>query len=98
MNIWSDELMQIHSITNKSLVLAKPQAKKLNKENIPSLLNDVIKLMGSQAITSGIKLVLSSEENLPDIMCDSQQLKQVFINLIKTEMEAMDGKLRKIMI
>lgn len=98
LKIMSDELMRIHSITNELLVLAKPQAKKTIRENIPSLLNDVMKLMGSQAIKVGIELVLYSEENVPDIMCDGQQLKQVFINLIKNGIEAMDEKPGKITI
>jgi signal transduction histidine kinase len=54
--------------------------------------------MGSQAMTLGIELVLYSEENVPDIVCDGQQLKQVFINLIKNGIEAMDEKPGKITI
>lgn len=90
--IMSDELMRINFITNELLVLAKPQVKKTNWEDIGILLHDVVKLMSSQALLSGAELVLHIEDGLPKVNCDGQQLKQVFINLIKNGIEAMSGK------
>ncbi|WP_050632177.1 PAS domain-containing protein [Bacillus andreraoultii] len=90
--IMSDELMRINSITNELLVLAKPQAKKTQEEDIVHLVTDVIKLMNTQALLAGIEITLIKEEHVPKLMCDGQQLKQVFINLIKNGIEAMTGK------
>lgn len=90
--IMSDELMRINTITNELLVLAKPQATKMKLEIIDYILNDCIKLMSTQAMLHGIEIQLQIEESIPKIKCDSKQLKQVFINLIKNAIEAMDGR------
>jgi PAS domain S-box len=90
--IMKDELKRIELITSELLYLAKPQAQEFKNEQISQIIQDVILLMGSQALMNKVEIRTSRMEDLPDIHCVAAQLKQVFINLIKNAMEAMpDG-------
>uniref|UniRef100_UPI00389B1E85 PAS domain-containing sensor histidine kinase n=1 Tax=Perspicuibacillus lycopersici TaxID=1325689 RepID=UPI00389B1E85 len=90
--IMLDELTRINSITNELLVLSKPQVKQMKQENITSSLSDIVQLMNSQAVLHNVEIQLTTENDLPDIPCDIKQLKQVFINIIKNGIEAMEDK------
>lgn len=96
--IMMDELLRLDSITNELLLLAKPQVQKMKVEVVSPILKNVLKLMESQAKMNGIEIIVNCEDNLPEILCDAQQLKQVFINIIKNGIEAMDGKEGKIIV
>ncbi|MDF0725407.1 PAS domain S-box protein [Cytobacillus sp. S13-E01] len=86
------ELNRIEFILSELLVLAKPTEVQFCCTNIQSVLKDVATLLDTQAILRNIQIQLdfSTQELL--IMCDENQLKQVFINLIKNGIDAMpDG-------
>jgi two-component system, sporulation sensor kinase E len=86
--IMLDELNRINHIVGELLLLAKPQHLKLTKAVIQKLLNDVISLLNTEASLYNVQI----EANLPeeDILmeCEPNQLKQLFINLIKNAVEA----------
>ncbi|MDA7026300.1 ATP-binding protein [Bacillus sp. CLL-7-23] len=87
------EIKRIDSVLGELLVLAKPHQVKFKKVNIHSVLEQVITLLETNAVLSHIKLekVFHTEENL-QVNGDENQIKQVFINLIKNGIEAMpDG-------
>ncbi|MCM3584412.1 PAS domain S-box protein [Mesobacillus maritimus] len=86
------EIDRIDLITNEFLILAKPQAKKYSRTSIRSLLKAFLPLVETQANMSNIEIVSQIDEFLPDIYCDPNQVKQVFLNVIKNAMESMpDG-------
>lgn len=85
------EVNRINSIMNEFLFLAKPVKPKFAYQSMGQILEDVLLLFKSQAETYGIRLVLVCPENLPKVFCDQNQLKQVFINVLKNAMEAMPG-------
>ncbi|MCM3629042.1 PAS domain S-box protein [Paenibacillus glycanilyticus] len=87
--IMKDELKRIELITSELLYLAKPQAQEFKHEQISQIIEDVILLMGSQALMNNVELRTSNLEDLPAMHCVPAQLKQVFINLIKNALEAM---------
>jgi PAS domain S-box-containing protein len=90
--IMKDELKRIELITSELLYLAKPQAQEFKKEPIGPIIQDVILLLGSQALIHKVEISYSQIGDLPAVHCVGSQLKQVFINLIKNAMEAMhDG-------
>lgn len=82
------ELDRINLIVGEFLILAKPQATNFTPKDIRFIMGDVISLLDSQAHMLGIEFVLDAD--VPTVVhCGENQLKQVFINLLKNAMEAM---------
>ena len=52
------------------------------KTNIKSILEQTIETMQSFTDTKNIKITINLEENLPDLIIDQEQIKQVIINLL----------------
>ncbi|MBM7649612.1 PAS domain S-box-containing protein [Bacillus ectoiniformans] len=88
-DIIESELERINLIVNEFLVLGKPQAMKFEKKNLSLLINDVMTLLSAQANLNGVHMRPNFTEGIPLIYCDENQLKQVFINIIKNAIEAM---------
>lgn len=86
------ELDRINFIVSEFLVLAKPQAVQFQRADIRDILLHVGKLLESQASLDNVEIdmYLDSAQD-PYIRCDLNQLKQVFINVMKNAMEAMPG-------
>lgn len=86
--IMLDELNRINHIVGELLLLAKPQHLKYTKIAIQKILNDVISLLAVEATLYNVQI----ESNFPKediiIECEPNQLKQLFINLIKNSIEA----------
>jgi diguanylate cyclase (GGDEF)-like protein/PAS domain S-box-containing protein len=87
-NIIFDEFQRLEDILQEFLNLAKPQSSKLILNDVTSILQDVKTLFQSEANLKNIKIYSEYHHLLPKIMCDRNQIKQVFINLIKNSMEA----------
>ncbi|WML49915.1 ATP-binding protein [Neobacillus sp. PS3-34] len=91
-SIMIQEIDRINSIVTDLMYLGKPRAKKLKQENIEEIISYILSISQPLAQRQGINLVTVFEDSLPHIECDADQLKQVFINLIKNAIEAMpDG-------
>ncbi|WP_062050520.1 ATP-binding protein [Bacillus sp. JCM 19034] len=87
--IMSEEFSRIEIILNELLLLAKPQVKHVENHNLNQILTQVKSILEPQCIIENvqIKTVLS---NVPlYVKCDENELKQVFINLIKNGIDAM---------
>lgn len=83
------ELNRIEQIVNEFLVLAKPQVMNVKYRSLSSLLQQVIDLLHSQALMSNVQIFTRFAPRLPMIKCEDNQLKQVFINVLKNAIEAM---------
>ncbi|MBM7704774.1 PAS domain-containing sensor histidine kinase [Metabacillus iocasae] len=88
-DIIKSELQRIESIITEFLVLAKPQAVKFEKKDVKQIVKDTMELLNAQAMLENVQFVPSFEADLPSIYCESNQLKQVFINIIKNAIEVM---------
>ncbi|MDP5274757.1 sensor histidine kinase [Chengkuizengella axinellae] len=89
LDVMTSELHRIELILSELLILAKPQEISYKKINIHKLLKDVLTLIDIQATQNNVKIHMQVEEKIPHIDCDENQLKQVFINLLKNAIEAM---------
>lgn len=85
------ELERINAIVGEFLVLAKPNAVKVKKTDLKPLLEDVVALINSQAIMDNVQIDIVYRTPIPAIVCEENQLKQVFINILKNGIEAMPG-------
>ncbi|WP_235848918.1 MULTISPECIES: PAS domain-containing sensor histidine kinase [Bacillaceae] len=88
LNILSDEVSRIELITGELLVLAKPQAYDFQLINVGKIMEDVVTLLSSQALMSGVD-IHSNIEALPEMKGIESQLKQALINVVKNAIEAM---------
>jgi two-component system, sporulation sensor kinase A len=88
-DIMSAELDRINMIVNEFLLIAKPQQVEFKLQQMPELLDHVYSLLESQAFMNHIQLHKVFEPEVPPILADGNQLKQVFINLLKNAIEAM---------
>ncbi|MFP3722194.1 PAS domain S-box protein [Niallia circulans] len=84
------ELTRIESIINEFLLLAKPQAVQYVNRDIRQIMNDTIELLYAQAVLQNVQIIKMFTEDMPTIYCEPNQLKQVFINIIKNAIEALE--------
>src|SRR5262249_52368129 len=63
----------------------------LGPVNIHRVLNDVLALQRQAALWGGVQLRTTFDPSLPPVHGDRAQLTQVFLNLVKNALEALDG-------
>ncbi|WP_318505426.1 MASE3 domain-containing protein [Bacillus sp. T3] len=84
-----EEVDRIEQITNEFMAVAKPQSLLFNPENVISIIYQVVALLQPQALLHGVEITVKENGTIKPIFCEKNQLKQVFINLIKNAFEAM---------
>src|SRR5690606_5088484 len=85
------ELNRIELILSELLLLAKPSEIKFKNKDIRTILRDVVTLLETQAILQNIQINIEFQNEESIITCDENQIKQVFINLIKNSIDAMEN-------
>lgn len=83
------ELDRINLIVSEFLILAKPQAVHFEVRDVRFTLGDVISLLDSEAHLHNIEFETHFSPVPILVHCEENQLKQVFINILKNAMEAM---------
>jgi PAS domain S-box-containing protein len=86
--IMLDELNRINQIVGELLLLAKPEVLEFTKADLEIILLDVISLLNIEANLYNLRLEYHFEEAENTIECEPNQLKQLFINVIKNAIEA----------
>jgi two-component system, sporulation sensor kinase E len=86
------ELDRINLIVSEFMILAKPQATKFEIKDVRFVLGDVLSLLDSQAHLCDVMFQTAFTAEPCEVACEENQLKQVFINVLKNGIEAMpDG-------
>lgn len=85
-----EEISHINEIIREMLLLAKPSYPKKSLVSINSIINDMVSFMGSEALLHNIEIKIGEKKEIPDIEIDERQVKQVFINIIRNSIQAMD--------
>ncbi|WP_282937044.1 ATP-binding protein [Paenibacillus sp. RC67] len=88
-NIMMDELDRINFIVSEFLVIAKPQSLRAQPRDAAQILQNTVALLSSQAMIHNVKLVMKIDPSLPNINCDENQIKQVFINILNNAIDSM---------
>ncbi|MFK9094483.1 ATP-binding protein [Bacillus salipaludis] len=89
--IITTELQRIDSIINEFLLLAKPQAISFQEKDIIQIMKETVDLLTAHAVLYNVQFVTEYDAGLPLVFCEPNQLKKVFINLIKNAIEVMPG-------
>jgi two-component system, sporulation sensor kinase A len=89
LQIMISELNRIEQIISELLMLAKPQTVHFQVKPLEPILTDVVSLLESHANISNVMLDWVPSGDMPPVRCEENQLKQVFINILKNAIEAM---------
>jgi len=95
-NIMISEIDRINLIVNEFMTLAKPHFAELVEGRLEPIIRSVISILETQSILYNVEIRLELDSPLPVVLCNENQLKQVFLNVIKNGIEAMPdgGELR----
>ncbi len=84
------ELEHVNRLITEFLSLTKPGYSKRVKCVINNIIREVVMLVESEAQIRKLDLSLATETDMPHILGDGEQLKQVFLNIIKNAFEVLD--------
>jgi two-component system, sporulation sensor kinase E len=84
-----DEVTRLDGIIKNFLEAIRPRPPDLAEVYLPELIGEVVSFQGKELEDRGISVEAELPAGTPVIMGDRDQLKQVFFNLIKNAMEAM---------
>ncbi|MGR8014294.1 CheR family methyltransferase [Bacillus sp. RM3] len=90
-DVMMSEFNRLESIINEFLVLSRSKSVKFEPVNVNLLLEEVIMVVESQAVLKGVSIQKNLAPSLPHIQGIPNELKQVFLNILKNGIEAMDG-------
>lgn len=85
-NIVSSEIERIESITTEFMAVAKPQVVKIQPNDIGVLMDQVLTLLQPQVMMNNIQIRIDFTPGIPLIPCEGNQLKQVFVNILKMQL------------
>ncbi|MGZ4161362.1 MAG: PAS domain-containing protein [Neobacillus sp.] len=84
-----DEIERVNTIVEDFMVLAKPKAVELEEKNVVPVIKNVVSLLEFEARKKNVSLTFDCNQEIIQIECDENRLKQVFLNFIKNGIEAM---------
>jgi len=85
------ELDRANAIITDFLSLARVKPVGLNKNNINTVISDILPLIRADAAVSD-KRIVTELEDTPDIPLNEKDIHQLIINLVRNGVEAMPGK------
>jgi len=84
----SNQVKRCKRLTHNLLKFSRQTESVIGDVDINSLIEDVIPLIEREAASSGVRLIVEPEADLPTVLADSSQLQQVFLNLITNAIDA----------
>lgn len=96
LDICAQEVARLDGIITHFLQAIRPQPPDLHDVQLLDVITEVLEFQGQELQDLGIEATVDIKEPPPPILGDRNQLKQIFFNIIKNAMEAMDsgGRLR----
>jgi PAS domain S-box-containing protein len=94
--VCQDEVKRLDGIITNFLEAIRPRPPDLAETNVVDVLDEVLRFQAGELRNRRIKVEAETPADLPVILADRNQLKQVFFNLISNAIEAMEpgGRLK----
>lgn len=85
----SDEMARLEGIIRNFLEFSRPPALNARAESIDEILDRTLELVHYQMEEKGVRVDCERAPELPSVMADPEQLRQVIVNLLSNAAEAM---------
>lgn len=90
--IMLSELNRVNRLITEFLQFARPGYARRSRCSIVEIIKDVVMLVEYEALSRQIKIEVNLNVNIPNVFVDCEQIKQVFINIMKNAFDALpDG-------
>lgn len=89
LQVCQGEVQRLDGIITHFLEAVRPQKPELNELNLVELVEEVLRVQEAELSDRQLDVKVEVGDELPQILGDRGQIKQVFFNLIKNAMEAM---------
>jgi signal transduction histidine kinase len=86
-----DEVARLDRIVESMLGFARPSRPTLRLEDVPVCLERALRLVEGEASRAGIEIQSHIVEDVPRVWIDPDQMEQVFLNLLRNAIQAMEG-------
>jgi PAS domain S-box-containing protein len=84
------ELERIEQIITDFLSLARNKLVENKKQDLNAIIKGIIPLIATNAMERDIELKVNLAEGLPHLLLNEKEIKQLFLNLVRNGIEAMD--------
>jgi PAS domain S-box-containing protein len=88
-DVMMEELEHINYVVNEFMTLAKPHLSYYIESKVLVLVQSVISFLQPHAHLYNVQIQMDREQEIPDIYCIPDQIKQVLINVLKNAIESM---------
>lgn len=91
-----DNIMRCKKIVSNLLDYTRQSEVHMELNDINGIIKKAVKMLSNELSINNIECELVLAEDLPPVLCDRNQIQQVFINLIQNAIEAVgnDGKIK----
>ena len=86
------EIDRLDKLVGQFLRFARPATLAIEPNNLNGIIESVASLLQNQAVAQNVSIQLNLDANLPDVLADREQIKQVILNLAINALQSMpDG-------
>ena len=85
------ELDRVNDLVSEFLLLSKPKELRQVSMRIGGVIQEILPMIRNEALLHNVTVIYYPKPEMPPILADKELLKQVFLNLGKNAIEAMDG-------
>ncbi|MFB0526936.1 MAG: ATP-binding protein [bacterium] len=84
-----EELERVENILNQLLNFGRSSQPEFQSINVEEVIDSILTLMNTELSKSNIKVIKLYGKDIPQIIADGEQLKQVFMNIVLNAIQAM---------